>query len=640
MKIGYKLIILFSILIVAAVATSSGIAFQSVEESVIDSEIQNMISVVNFKENEIQTLHSRASENLIFAVQNTIFIDYFELIDTRAGNIYDEKETMIFTLPQQVLVDKLQKWMFNFQSQFSADAISIIDRTGQEHIKFTFQELTKNADLSSEKDTAPFFEPSFQLEKDKVHFQFPYFSTDSKRLVFAYTTPIVITDNTKPAFLQIEMPISLFQELVSVDVGRMYVLDPKGFIIADSNNISLANVNSNINFDSKSNLDPQEFFSSVQTLNNSLEFNDLVQEMYKNSEGTSTYSEDGEDVYVAYKQMATFGWILVYEKPYSVLLQGENNLNSLRAGMAIIAAVISVGGLFAVFVVSSRITKPINKLASECTNQNPAKLKKVTVSTKDELSDVSTSINNMIERVNKMEKQKEEFSSMITHELKTPLTPIIGWCQTLQNPKILGSLNEKQSKAIDTIVRNAKRLQMMIGDVLDAQKLDMNKMKFDYKDISVNEFLEYLHSNLQHVMKPKNIEYIKNITGELKIHSDKNRLEQVFNNLIFNAVDFVPDENGRIEVSARDNGDSVLFHVKDNGAGIPKNKQKDLFKKFYQVNTTLARKHGGTGLGLSVSKGIIEGLGGKISVESDEGKGSDFQFTVPKKSQIWEKQKE
>jgi signal transduction histidine kinase len=246
----------------------------------------------------------------------------------------------------------------------------------------------------------------------------------------------------------------------------------------------------------------------------------------------------------------------------------------------------------------------------------------------------------MIDQVNQLEKQKEEFSSMVTHELKTPLTPIIGWCQTLQNQKILGPMNEKQTKAVDAIQKNAKRLQLMIGDVLDAQKLDMDRMRFDYKDISVNEFLEYLHTNLQNVMEPKQIEYINNTKGELKMLSDKNRLEQVFSNLILNAVDFVPQENGRIEISAEDDGDFILFHVKDNGVGISKDSQKDLFQKFYQVDTSHARKHGGTGLGLSVSKGIIEGLGGKISVESDEGKGADFQFTVPKKPKPKEKQKE
>jgi len=640
MKIGVKLIVLFSILIVATVSASSGIAFQSVEKSVIDSEIQAMSSVVNFKENELQTLHDRASENLIFAVQNTIFIDYFELMDTRAGNIYDDDGLKLFTLPQRVLVDKLEKWMYNFQSQFLADKTSIIDNTGQEHVKFVFQDIAPNVDLSSEKTTAPFYEPSFLLEKDEVHTQYPYFSPDSKRWVFAYTTPIVATDNSKPAFLHIEMPLAVFQKLIDVDVGRMYVFDPDGFIVADSDDASIANTKSNIVSQTITDIDPRQYFPSIQTIHTSSEFAVIVEEMKTSTEGSVTYSKDGEKIYVIYKQIPTFGWTLVYEKPYSLLLGGENNLNSLRTSMAVVAIAISVAGFFAVVFVSSRITSPINKLAKECKQQNPAQLKKVTVSTKDELSDVSTSINGMIDRVNKMDKQKEEFSSMITHELKTPLTPIIGWCQTLQNPKILGAINEKQSKAVDTILRNAKRLQMMIGDVLDAQKLDMDKMKFDYKEISVNEFLEYLHSNLQHVMKPKQIEYINNTKGELTMQSDKNRLEQVFNNLIFNAVDFVPEESGRIEISAKDNGDFILFNVKDNGTGIPKEKQKDLFKKFYQVNTSHARKHGGTGLGLSVSKGIIEGLGGKISVESDEGKGADFQFTVPKKAKTQGIQKE
>jgi len=640
MRISLKLTILFSALIVATVGASSFIAFQSVEASVIDSELQDMSSVVKFKENEIQTLHSRASEDLVFAVQNPAFVDYFELPDTQAGNVYDENDVMQFTPEQQVIKDKLDTWIYNFQSKFSVDETCLIDDTGQEHTRLTFQEIAPPDDLSSEEAAAPFFEPSFLLEKGKVHLQFPYVSPDSERWVFAYTTPIVTSDDSKPAFYHFEMPIVVFQELVDVDVGRMYVVDPDGFIIADSDDSSLANAKYNVNPGTITDFDPREYFPSIQTVHASSEFNDIVQGMQTSTEGSGTYSKDGEKHYVSYKQLPTFGWTLVYEKPYSLMLVGDTNLTNLRTTMAIVAAGISVGGLLAVVGVSSRITKPINQLANECKHQNPAHLKKVTLSTKDEFSDVSTAINGMIDQVNQLEKQKEEFSSMVTHELKTPLTPIIGWCDTLQNPKLLGAINEKQVKAIEAIKRNAKRLQLMIGDVLDAQKLDLDRMRFDYKDISVNEFMENLHSNLQNVMEPKQIEYINNTKGELKIQGDKNRLEQVFSNLILNAVDFVPQENGRIEISAEDNGEFILFHVKDNGMGIPKDKQKDLFKKFYQVDTSHAREHGGTGLGLAVSKGIIEGLGGKISVESDEGKGSDFQFTVLKQSRPKEKQKE
>lgn len=231
-----------------------------------------------------------------------------------------------------------------------------------------------------------------------------------------------------------------------------------------------------------------------------------------------------------------------------------------------------------------------------------------------------------------IDKQKEEFTSMVTHELKTPLTPIIGWCQTLKKPKIMGELTDKQTKAINNIQENAKRLQKLIRDLLDAQILDLNKMQFDYIDIDVTEFMKFIHQNLQYAMEPKKIQFI-NSTTEKNIHikSDRNRLEQILNNFVFNAIDFVPKENGSIEIKAQKQEDeSVLFYVKDNGIGISKEKIDNLFQKFYQVESGLTRKHGGSGLGLAISQGIVQGLGGKIRVKSDIGKGSFFYFIIPK----------
>jgi len=637
MKISQKLMILFSGIIIATVGTTSVLAFQSVEASVIDSELQDMSNLVKFKEKEIQTLHSRASEDLVFAVQNPAFVEYFELSDTQAGNVYDENDVMQFTPEQRVIKSELDIWIYNFQSKFSVDETCLIDNTGQEHTRLTFQEIAPDDDLSSEESAAPFFEPSFLLEKGKVHLQFPYVSPDSERWVFAYTTPIVTSDDSKPAFYHFEMPIAIFQDLVNVDVGRMYVIDPDGFLIADSDDSSLANARYSVDPQTITSFVPSEYFPSIQSVFASSEYNEIIQEMPKNSEGLATYSKDGELQYVSYKQLPTFGWTLVYEKPYSLMLVGDTNLENLRTTIGIVALAISAGGLLAVFAVSSRIAHPIKKLAKECRDQNPAHLQKINISTTDEVNDVSTAVNEIIDKVNKLEKQKEEFTSMITHELKTPLTPIIGWCQTLKNPKILGSLTDRQLKAINSIETNAKRLQLLMTDVLDAQKLDLDKLRFDHRDFNVNEFMEYLHTNLQRTMEPKQIEFINSTKGELKMKSDKNRLEQVFSNLIFNAVDFVPAEDGLVEIGAEDKGDSVLFYVKDNGIGIKKESQKDLFKKFYQADTSHARKHGGTGLGLSVSKGIVEGLGGKIGVESEEGKGAYFHFTIPKESKPKEK---
>ena len=113
------------------------------------------------------------------------------------------------------------------------------------------------------------------------------------------------------------------------------------------------------------------------------------------------------------------------------------------------------------------------------------------------------------------------------------------------------------------------------------------------------------------------------------LKGDRSRLEQVLNNLILNAVDFVPVNGGRIEMRAERNDDKVLFTIKDNGMGIPKDKQHHLFTQFYQLDTSATRKHGGSGLGLSICKGIVEALGGKIWLESDTGKGTIFYFTIP-----------
>ena len=104
----------------------------------------------------------------------------------------------------------------------------------------------------------------------------------------------------------------------------------------------------------------------------------------------------------------------------------------------------------------------------------------------------------------------------------------------------------------------------------------------------------------------------------------------MLSNLITNAIDFVAQDVGRIEVGLLESENEITFYVRDNGVGIAPEKQKQLFTKFYQVDTTLTRKHGGSGLGLAICKGIVESFGGKIWMESQQGKGATFYFTVPK----------
>ena len=130
-------------------------------------------------------------------------------------------------------------------------------------------------------------------------------------------------------------------------------------------------------------------------------------------------------------------------------------------------------------------------------------------------------------------------------------------------------------------------------------------------------------------MIDKNLEYFDSSTIDVKIKCDQRRIHESFTNLILNAHDFTP-QDGKIEIGVTDGEKEVTFFVKDNGEGIPKEKQELLFHKYGQVKSKAGRKFGGTGLGLAVSQQLIEGIGGKIWLESDEGKGATFFFTIPK----------
>lgn len=224
---------------------------------------------------------------------------------------------------------------------------------------------------------------------------------------------------------------------------------------------------------------------------------------------------------------------------------------------------------------------------------------------------------------------KDEFSSMITHELKTPLTPIRGYCEMLKENS-LGTLTSEQLECIETIDSNALHLEKLIGDILDAQKLDMGHIVFNKTEFHFDSFISELTKNIQPLVDGKNIQLIITSSSDRVIFSDEQRLRQIFYNLIRNAIDFVPEISGVVELGFKSSKDDHIFYVKDNGLGIPKDKQSNIFKKFYQVDTAQTRKHGGSGLGLVICKGMVEGLGGKIWFESGHEQGTIFYFSLPK----------
>ena len=193
-------------------------------------------------------------------------------------------------------------------------------------------------------------------------------------------------------------------------------------------------------------------------------------------------------------------------------------------------------------------------------------------------------------------------------------------------------LHTKSATAVETIESNAVKLEKMISDMLDAQKLELNELKFVVGEGQVDLLFNKIKKDFEPLLKEKNIQFT--ISAEvpgIRLQSDEARILQVLSALLYNSIDFVPKTGGRINVTAETRANNIVFCVRDNGPGISKDKQEFLFKKFYQVDTSLTRKHGGTGLGLAISKGIVTQLGGTIWVETEEGKGSNFYFSLPRK---------
>ncbi|MGY5152178.1 MAG: ATP-binding protein [Candidatus Nitrosopumilus sp. bin_6a] len=241
-------------------------------------------------------------------------------------------------------------------------------------------------------------------------------------------------------------------------------------------------------------------------------------------------------------------------------------------------------------------------------------------------------IESQFQELKKRDRQKDEFISMISHELKSPIFPIIGYCDLLREPELSKNFNILHFEALDEITSNAERLGRITEGLLDVNRINMKKLRYNIEKFSLAKFATRIAKEHAHLMKEKQIEFYVLPVEDQIIESDEQRLMQVIGNIIRNAVDFVPNKDGKITVNIRSKSGHITFSVKDNGVGMSKENQHELFTPFYQVDSSATRKHGGTGLGLAICKGIVEDLGGKIWVESDAGKGSTFFFSVPLKS--------
>lgn len=227
---------------------------------------------------------------------------------------------------------------------------------------------------------------------------------------------------------------------------------------------------------------------------------------------------------------------------------------------------------------------------------------------------------------------KSEFLANMSHEMRTPLTGTLGMIRLVLEMEI----GDEERQLLEMADRSADSLVRIIGDVLDFSRLEAGMMTFEQELFSIPEVIRSAVEVVSLTAREKGLDLSWEVEGSVpqEIRGDEGRLRQVLVNILGNAVKFT--EEGRIEVfvsrldeTGASVGGFVLFSVRDTGLGIPPDQLEHIFEKFTQVDTSLTRRYGGTGLGLALTRQIVEKLGGRIWAESSVGSGSTFHFTIP-----------
>ncbi len=351
-------------------------------------------------------------------------------------------------------------------------------------------------------------------------------------------------------------------------------------------------------------------------------------------------------------------WLIVVVIPESDFM-GQIQANSR------ITIFLCVGALlvatFAGMLTSRWIVRPILRLKNAATALSEGKFERtvdlVDLNRSDELGVLANAFNQMAkqlqasfasleqknQQLEQLDRLKDEFLANTSHELRTPLNGMIGIAESMLDGAT-GKLTEMQKHNLLTIAQSGHRLANLVNDILDFSKLRNQKMELQLKPVGIREIVQVVFSLSQYLIGNKNLELINDVSPDLPpAAADENRLQQILYNIVGNAIKFTPSGTIRVaacEVSQEEAPESLTeenlsatkqlaITVRDTGIGIATDKLDRIFASFEQAEGSTAREYGGTGLGLAVSKKLVELHGGKITVESTVGVGSQFTFTLP-----------
>jgi two-component system, NarL family, sensor histidine kinase BarA len=258
-----------------------------------------------------------------------------------------------------------------------------------------------------------------------------------------------------------------------------------------------------------------------------------------------------------------------------------------------------------------------------------------------ELTEKNRRLAQAVERLQEADRVKSNFLATVSHELRTPLTSVIGYSEMLLEG-IAGELNEEQREYVRTVMEKGDQLLVLITGILDISRMEAGQMKFDKEPFELDEVVSVALSTIAPNARRKKIALTCELAPDLpRVLGDRDKVRQVLLNLLNNAIKFTPD-GGSVAIRAEEGAllpgpadataaakRGVRISVTDSGIGVAPEYHQRVFDPFFQVDNTSTREYGGTGLGLSIVKRFIEAHGGAVWLDSKEGAGATFYFSLP-----------
>ncbi len=261
-----------------------------------------------------------------------------------------------------------------------------------------------------------------------------------------------------------------------------------------------------------------------------------------------------------------------------------------------------------------------------------AEIQAFNVTLQQKVNQATKSLRHANDQLKELDKAKDEFISMASHQLRTPLTTVKGYVSMLDEGDF-GKISKAQREPIEQVLDGSNRMARLIDDLLNVSRMEAGRFFIDATDIDLNKIVPQEVDQLQSLAKSKKVELVYKAPAKPipTMHLDENKTRQVIMNLADNAVHYSqpPKGGGKVEVRLERDGDDIVYAVRDNGIGVPKDQQDRLFTKMFRARNAQELRPDGTGLGLYLVKRVIEDQGGKIVFESEPGKGSMFGFRMP-----------